>query len=78
VGEWNALLRLPVRQIRTLLTSRDVDMYRLRLSSPFALVDGFGFADQTLRRRIYKAAKRIAERRLNRALQPPRAVVRDV
>jgi hypothetical protein len=37
-------------------------MTRLRLSSPFVLADGIDFEDEALRRRIWRAAKRIALR----------------
>jgi hypothetical protein len=35
---------------------------RLRLSSPFVLAQGINFEDEALRRRIWRAAKRIAIR----------------
>lgn len=63
VREWDILLRLPVPQIRNRLTSRDPAMYRLRLSSPFVLIEGLGLADPGLRRRIRRAAQRIVARR---------------
>jgi hypothetical protein len=62
VAEWEELLRLPTRELRALLTSRDQDMKRLRLSSPFVTAEGVNFEDQTLRRRIRRAAKRIVAR----------------
>lgn len=37
-------------------------MTRLRLSSPFMLAEGVDFEDDILRRRIWRAAKRIAVR----------------
>jgi hypothetical protein len=60
VADWDELLRLPTGELRTLLTSRNQDMKRLRLSSPFVTAEGVDFSDQTLRRRIRRAAKRIA------------------
>jgi hypothetical protein len=63
VPEWNDLLDRPTPEIRQLLTSRDENMTRLRLSSPFVVTEGLDFTDTTLRRRIWKAAKRVAERR---------------
>jgi hypothetical protein len=54
----------PTPEIRKLLTSRDENMTRLRLSSPFVVTEGLDFTDTTLRRRIWKAAKRVAERSL--------------
>jgi len=62
VQEWDELLRLPTAQIRALLTSHDQDMRRLRLSSPFMTADGVDFEDEASRRRIRRAAKRIAMR----------------
>jgi len=70
VRDWNKLLELSADQLRSRLTSRDPEMYRLRLSSPFVRVEGFGFTDQRLRRRIRQAAKRVAERRTSRAAFP--------
>src|SRR2546430_16592015 len=66
VADWEELLRLPTQDLRTLLTSRDQNMTRLRLSSPFTTAEGVDFADQTLRRRIRRAAKRIVARGLRR------------
>ena len=74
VVELEELLRLPPRQLRVLLTSRNQHMRRLRLSSPF--LTAVDFRDQNLRRRIRRAAKRIvarAARRVgghNQAIQP--------
>jgi hypothetical protein len=62
VVEWEKLLRLPTPELRALLTSRNQDMKRLRLSSPFVTAEGVDFRDQTLRRRIRRAAKRIVTR----------------
>jgi hypothetical protein len=62
IPEWESLLRLPVCSLRNLLTSRDQRMRRLRLSSPFVTAEGIDFTDDTLRRRIARAAKRIATR----------------
>jgi hypothetical protein len=62
VADWQEVLRLPTRELRALLTSRSQDMKRLRLSSPFVTAEGVDFRDQTLRRRIRRAAKRIAAR----------------
>jgi hypothetical protein len=60
VQDWSKLLGRPVNEIRRLLTNRDEDMTRLRLSSPFVLAEGINFEDQALRRRIWRAAKRVA------------------
>jgi hypothetical protein len=60
VADWEELLRLPTNELRARLTSRDQHMKCLRLSSPFVTAEGVDFADQTLRRRIRRAAKRIA------------------
>jgi hypothetical protein len=62
IAEWKELLCLPVGQLRTLLTTRDQKMKRLRLSSPFVTADGVDFSDEMLRRRIRRAAKRIVSR----------------
>jgi hypothetical protein len=62
VRDWSELLKRPVPEIRRRLTSRDEDMTRLRLSSPFVLADGIDFQENALRRRIRRAAKRIANR----------------
>jgi hypothetical protein len=62
IADWEELLRLPTRELRALLTSRDQNMRRLRLSSPFTTAEGVDFTDQTLRRRIRRAAKRIVAR----------------
>ena len=60
VADWERLLRLPKSELRALLTSRN--MKRLRLSSPFVTAEGVDFRDQTLRRRIRRAAKRVVAR----------------
>ena len=43
---WEKLLRLPTSELRALLTSRNQDMKRLRLSSPFVTAEGVDFSDQ--------------------------------
>jgi hypothetical protein len=60
VNEWDDLLRLAPSKVRRRLTSRDEEMTRLRLSSPFVIADGIDFSDVALRRRIWQAAKRLA------------------
>jgi hypothetical protein len=62
IREWKDILGLPLGQVRTLLTRRDQNMKRLRLSSPFVTADGIDFTNQDLRRRIRRAAKRIVAR----------------
>ena len=62
IADWNELLHLPVGELRSRLTSRSQESKRLRLSSPFVTADGVDFTDETLRRRIGRAAKRIAAR----------------
>lgn len=70
VQEWDELLKLPSIELRTRLTSRDSEMVRLRLSSPFFLAAGIDFTDYDFRRRIRRAAKRVVERGLRlRSLQ---------
>jgi hypothetical protein len=66
VADWEELIRLPTEELRTLLTSRDQNMTRLRLSSPFTTAEGVDFTDVALRRRIRRAAKRIVARGLRR------------
>ena len=61
VREWSELLDLPPSEIRRLLASRSERMTRLRLSSPFVLAEGIDFGNTALRRRIWKAAKRVAQ-----------------
>ena len=70
VADWKELLRLPTREIRALLTSRNQDMKRLRLSSPFVTAEGVDFGDQALRRRIRRAAKRLVARAWRSADEP--------
>lgn len=60
VREWSELLDLPLVELRHLLVSRGERMTRLRLSSPFVLAEGIDFGNTTLRRRIWRAAKRLA------------------
>ncbi len=62
IRDWSELLSLPVPEIRHRLTRRDEQMTRLRLSSPFMLAEGVDFEDEALRRRIWRAAKRIVVR----------------
>ena len=62
IHDWSELLNLPVTEIRLRLTRRNEEMTRLRLSSPFMLAEGIDFEDEALRRRIWRAAKRVAVR----------------
>jgi len=62
IREWDDILALPPNKVVTLLTSRDPEMRRLRLSSPFVTAEGVDFTGNALRRRIRRAAKRIAAR----------------
>jgi hypothetical protein len=62
IQDWDELLARPIEQLRMLLTSRDQEMMRLRLSSPFVTAEGVNFTQEPLRRRIGRAAKRIAAR----------------
>jgi hypothetical protein len=61
VREWSELLDHPVSEIRRLLASRSERMTRLRVSSPFILAEGIDFSNTALRRRIWRAAKRVAQ-----------------
>lgn len=65
VREWNELLELPASELCVRLISRDADMVRLRLTSPFLLAAGIDFTDYRFRLRIGKAARRVAERRIS-------------
>jgi hypothetical protein len=60
--EWSEMLRLPVAELRVRLVSRDQDMKRLRLSSPFVTAEGADFEEEALRRRIRRVARRVAAR----------------
>lgn len=60
VAKWRALLDLPVADLRRRITERSETMDRLRISSPL-LGDGH-YADEGLRRRIWRAARRITSR----------------
>jgi hypothetical protein len=62
VQEWDELLKLPAAELRVRLISRNSDMVRLRLTSPFLLAAGIDLTDYDFRLRIRRAAKRIAER----------------
>jgi hypothetical protein len=62
VHDWEAVLQRPASEIAAVLTGRNQEARRLRLSSPFILADGIDFKDEPLRRRIGQAAKRIAAR----------------
>jgi hypothetical protein len=61
VREWSELLDRPSSEIRRLLASRSERMTRLRLSSPFILAEGIDFGNTALRRRIWRAAKRVVQ-----------------
>ena len=61
VREWSELLDHPPSELRRLLVSRSERMTRLRLSSPFVLAEGIDFGNTALRRRIWRAAKRVAQ-----------------
>ena len=56
VADWERLLRLSTRELRALLISRDQNMKRLRLSSPFVTAEGVDFGNPILRRRIVRGA----------------------
>lgn len=71
--EWDKLLRLPTNELRRRLVDRDPEMKRLRLSSPFVIAEGIDFTQPALRRRIRRAARRLAERALQAGSTPGRA-----
>ena len=58
MDEWAAMLRLPVTALRREVTRRSQGATRLRLTSPFAVIDGVSIKDPSLRRRLWRAAKR--------------------
>jgi hypothetical protein len=62
VQDWKEFLDLPASEMRRLLTCRNEEMTRLRLSSPFVLAEGIDFGNEALRRRIWRAARRVAAR----------------
>lgn len=68
VGEWNALLELPLAALCAKLVSRDAEMVRLRISSPFSLVTRLDLTDYGFRRRIWRAARRLVGSRAPRSL----------
>jgi hypothetical protein len=75
VAEWDELLALPLAALRRKLVSRDSDMVRLRISSPFVLAANVDFTDYDLRLRIRRAARRVAERGLARRTRAPEMAV---
>jgi hypothetical protein len=64
VREWDDLLKLPAAVLRARLASRDPEMVRMRLTSPFVLAGGIDFSDYNFRLRLRRAAKRVVERGL--------------
>jgi hypothetical protein len=60
VREWEVVLSRSPKEIATVLGDRGDEARRLRLSSPFVTAEGIDFTDEALRRRIWRAAKRIA------------------
>jgi hypothetical protein len=75
VREWEVILRRAPKEIAKLLTDRGDEARRLRLSSPFVIAEGIDFTDEALRRRIWRAAKRIASSG-EAALHAPSAAAR--
>jgi hypothetical protein len=75
VAEWDELLALPMANLRRKLVSRDSDMVRLRISSPFVLAADVDFTDYDFRLRIRRAARRLAERGLARRTKAPELAV---
>jgi len=55
MGRWAELLARDPVELRRLLTARTDEMYRLRISSPLALVAGM--EDPDLRRRIWRKSR---------------------
>jgi hypothetical protein len=75
VRDWDDLLQLPSTKLRARLVSRDSDMVRLRLSSPFLLVAEIDFTNYNFRLRIRRAARRVVQRGLTREGRLPDAVL---
>jgi hypothetical protein len=73
VRDWEELLRYPPHELRVLLASRDPKMTWLRLSSPFVTAEGIDFTEPRARRRIRRAAKRVAARASRTVMQGQRA-----
>ena len=63
IAEWAEILRRPIAQIAAFPTSREERAARLLLSSPFTLGGPVDFKDEATRRRIWRAARRVAIRR---------------
>ncbi|SMD16337.1 hypothetical protein [Rhizobium sp. RU36D] len=63
--EWDDILKLPVSELRQLLTSRSERMSQLRIDSPFIrpLIREFGFHEDKQRRRILDASRRLVSLR---------------
>jgi hypothetical protein len=76
-AEWGAILSLPAEEIRRLICSRDPEMDRLRISSPFFLAEGID-DDYEARVRRMRAARRIVEGALGLPLTPKRRGGRPV
>lgn len=55
IDEWKQLLALEPNELRRIITARTDDMYRLRVSSPLALVADIENPD--LRRRVWRKAR---------------------
>jgi hypothetical protein len=75
VREWEIILRRSPREIARFLGDRGDEAKRLRLSSPFVIAEGIDFTNEELRRRIWRAAKRIASGGAS-ARHPPSAAAR--
>jgi hypothetical protein len=71
VREWDDLLKLSPLRLQAKLVSRETDMVRLRVSSPFFLVAAIDFTNYDFRLRIRRAARRVVQRRLTRAGRLP-------
>ena len=58
VAEWRRLLNRPVPLLIATIAGRSSESRRLRLSSPFPFVDALRIDDETLRRRLWRVARR--------------------
>ncbi len=58
VEDWRRLLSGPTPRLVNILVGRSAEARRLRLSSPFPFVDGLKIDDESLRRRLWRVARR--------------------
>ena len=61
VAEWRTLLPLPIDLLRHSIAARDEHADRMRLSSPFPLIEELAIQDEALRRRLWRKARLSAQ-----------------